>query len=349
MENTEALRTFYNENPFPRISLFAGVKAADVHLLNYEAGMSASFGAVPLDAPPRPRILVVGGGTFEPYVVAKANPAAEVVALDLSERALKKLRHRVLLHGQGRRVKTILGDICKPDKSWGKFDYIIATGVLHHLPEPELAMAAIDRLLLPQGILRLMLYSKHGREGVYRLKRMAEILGINTPGEFRKLVKTLPANHPLRIAFDLYSDAHSDEGLCDGFLHPCDKPRDADGWRKFLADFGFKATKFLHSPSGQPESLDEIVGNRSEMDPWSKVGILDRMYELESNFVFFAARKKELERYESDDFFLNPVLAGSKGQSIYSRIAGKFLTVPHKLQTDDELENALFILRKERR
>jgi SAM-dependent methyltransferase len=344
MENTEALRSFYEQNPFPRISLFAGVNSADAHLLNFEAGLAASFGAISVSAPVRPRILVVGGGTFEPYVVAKANPNAEIFALDLSQAALKKLKRRVFFHGQSRRVTPVLGDIRKPDPKWGKFHYIIATGVLHHLPDPEVALAAMDRLLLPGGVLRFMLYSKHGREGVYRLRRMAELLQIKTPREFRRMISDLPNNHPLRITFDLYTDAKTDEGLMDGFFHVCDEARDADGWRRLLSDFGFAATKFLHSPSGQPESL---IGF-SVSDAWTKLGILDRMFELETNFLFFAARKKEINNPPArHNYCLNPALIGAEGREIYSRIAGKFLKVPARLETNAELENALFLLRKE--
>ena len=352
MENTEALRTFYNQNPFPKVSIFAAVSAADVHLLNYEAGLFASFGAIPAGSPERPRILVVGGGTFEPYVVAKANPNAEVVALDLSERALKSLRRRLFLHGLGRRVTTVQGDIRKFNPAWGRFHYIVATGVLHHMPDPEAALAVMDRLLLPNGIMRLMLYSKHGREAIYRLRRLGELCGVKTPNEFRKMVKLLPANHPLKITFDLYTDAKSDEGLNDGFFHVCDQARDAFGWKGLLASSGLQATKFLHSKSGQAEHLDTLLSPYSDnvKDPWERIGILDRLNELESNFIFFAARGRDLNAYKAspqERYILNPALQGSEGQRVYSRVLEREIEVPGTPCADKDLLGALFVLRRE--
>lgn len=72
-----------------------------------------------------------------------------------------QLARRVLnVHGFESAGSTMLAE---EPPSWGQlFDIIHCAGVLHHIPTPELVVAAMHDWLFPAGELRLMLYSDKG-------------------------------------------------------------------------------------------------------------------------------------------------------------------------------------------
>lgn len=64
------------------------------------------------------------------------------------------------------------------------FDYIDCCGVLHHLDDPDAGLAALTRVLAPQGGIGLMLYGHYGRRGVYDVQTILRTLAAEgTPKE----------------------------------------------------------------------------------------------------------------------------------------------------------------------
>jgi SAM-dependent methyltransferase len=300
MRQIEALRAQYEKYPYPRVPLFAKVKREDSFLMSYESGYSLCYRTL-AGAADKPKILIVGAGAFEPYVVAQANPHAEITAIDLSHKAMRQLRWR-LLYNRITNVKILRGDFQELALKHGPFDMIVATGVLHHLKDRDTALAALKARLAPRGIMRLMLYSRHGRNGIYRWQEVVKRMGWRHHHELKKFVDTLNPKHPLKAQFYLYTDSDTDSensaGMQDGFFHVCDKPFDAFEMEKYLANAGLEARHFLHSASGQPSHLEEyfarspVLQNRIKaLSRWQKIGLLDRLCELESNFIFWAADK----------------------------------------------------------
>ena len=51
-----------------------------------------------------------------------------------------------------------------------RFDHVVCTGVLHHLPDPDAGLRALRDVLAPGGALHLMVYAPYGRAGVYMLQ-----------------------------------------------------------------------------------------------------------------------------------------------------------------------------------
>ena len=358
-----AIRNQYENFPYPQIPLIAKTSAHSVYLMNYESGVYSSFGSIKFAAsrqkpPVRPRILVVGSGTFEPYVVAIANPEAEIIAVDISEKSLKKLRQRLFLHGLKSRVKTYCGDLCNLPEWLGNFHMIVASGVLHHLPDPALGLKALAGRLEKYGVMRLMLYSRHGRHSIYRLQELRKTLGIEKQKYFLKLIHKLPADHPLKAQFFLYSDGANKAGIQDGFFHVSDKPYDALEMKGFLSLGGLSLTKFLHSSSGQPEYLSEyfskftkVKNNIEALDDWQKIAVLDRLSELESNFLFWCAKKEDIQgAMDGKKVIGNPALQKSIPSKIHSKILGETISIGPELKriikNGDEKTNAENILGK---
>ncbi|NUM89208.1 MAG: class I SAM-dependent methyltransferase [Bdellovibrionales bacterium] len=294
----EILRDFYERNPYPRIPLVASASPEQALTLRYSHGVTACFGrSAPVMVVDRPRILVAGCGTFEPYMVALANPEAEIVAVDLSSSALRRLRWRLWIHGMAPRVELVQGDLLDLPERLGRFHYMIATGVIHHLPDPLAGLRALEARLEPFGVMRLMLYSRHGRESVRMLRDFARLMGVSDGAGLRELLRRLPRNHPFQYAFHLYSDADNETGLNDGFFHPCEHHFAAEEVEALLAGAGLEARHFLHSPGGRPERFDELFRPARGISPWRKIAALDRLNELESNFRFFCARSREVRTW----------------------------------------------------
>ncbi len=350
----EDVELLYETRPYPPVSvlspLFQKVDRDALVLLNYSAGFSACYGTVAEKK--RPKILVAGCGTFEPVVVALANPNADILAVDLSEASLKKLQWQLQARGLSQRVRLWKGDFQKLQENG--FDYLIATGVLHHLESPHQGLQALVDRSSEKPVIRLMLYSRLGRSLLYGAKRMGEILGIKTPKEFRALISRLPADHPYRIYFHLYSDAESDDGLADGYLHPCDRPFVAEEVRELLKSQGLRAGKFLHRLEGQPDFADELLASSimksidqvREIDPWQKLAALEALSQLDENFHFFAGKDGHWNCL-SDTWRWNPVLP--KSGTLYSRIVDKSLAydqrvAPSAHENFEDLKAALFVL-----
>jgi SAM-dependent methyltransferase len=68
-----------------------------------------------------------------------------------------------------------------PRSGLGPFDYVDCCGVLHHLPDPAEALAALVSVLAPGGGIGLMVYAPHGRTGVYMMQDALRLLA--PPGE----------------------------------------------------------------------------------------------------------------------------------------------------------------------
>jgi SAM-dependent methyltransferase len=68
-------------------------------------------------------------------------------------------------------VRFVETDLHAPGLAVGGFDVVIASGVLHHTPDPARAFAAAARLARPGGILVIGLYSAYARLP-HRLRRL---------------------------------------------------------------------------------------------------------------------------------------------------------------------------------
>jgi hypothetical protein len=291
MSILEAVSALYEAQPYPPVgrfrSLFQSVNNTKFPLLNYREGYAAAYGSLE-GAAVKPRILVAGCGTFEPVVVAQANPEAEILAVDLSARSLRELQWQLKWRGLSKRVQTFQGDL---EKISGTFDYVIATGVLHHLEDPERGLRKLVAQSSERAVFRFMVYSHWGRALLYQTKNLAQSLGIKDPKGFRRMIAALPANHPYKIYFHLYTDALTDSGLADGYLHPCDKAFTALELEKLLGAAGLRVSKFLQRPEGLPQAACQLSARAAELSDWQKMALLEAYGALEENFLFFAGKE----------------------------------------------------------
>ena len=168
---SRAVRAQYEENPYPRwLSLPP----------DPDPGLAETLARTYPDRAgrdPIEKVLVAGGGTgYEPLLAARQNPGAEVLSLDLSRRSLAygaRMARRLGLEN----VRFLQGDLLDVDSLDERFDAILASGVLHHMADPEAGLRALAGVLRPGGAIRVGVYSEHARQLLTTARAVAEAAG----------------------------------------------------------------------------------------------------------------------------------------------------------------------------
>lgn len=96
------------------------------------------------------------GNGRETIRIAKLNPEALVIGLDLSEGLYKAAHFSKDLPN----VRFVRADLCNPPFMKAIFDYAISFGVLHHTPNTQLAFKSIASLIAPKGEFTFYVYRK---------------------------------------------------------------------------------------------------------------------------------------------------------------------------------------------
>ncbi len=171
-------------------------------------------------------VLVAGCGTSQAAKHALRQPKARVVGIDVSATSVRhtlELKRKYNL--ENLEVHQLLVE--RVGEFGRSFDKIVSTGVLHHLPDPDVGLRALRDVLNPDGVMQLMVYAAYGRVGVYMLQEYARRLGIgDSEEEIHELANTLmalPQDHPLARLLGESPDFRSKAGLADALLHPQDR------------------------------------------------------------------------------------------------------------------------------
>jgi 2-polyprenyl-3-methyl-5-hydroxy-6-metoxy-1,4-benzoquinol methylase len=107
-----------------------------------------------LNARPQDKILDAGCG-YCYHTTRLARGGASITAVDFSDAALAAGRQTIARAGIADRVNLQQADLTKlpfPDNS---FDFVVSWGVLMHIPEVEMALTELSRVLKPAGVLVL--------------------------------------------------------------------------------------------------------------------------------------------------------------------------------------------------
>lgn len=171
-------------------------------------------------------ILVAGCGANQAAIIAHANPQHRVVGIDLSTQALA---HHESLKKHHRLFNLELQQIAVENVSQlgQQFDYIVSTGVLHHLPDPDAGLSALRGVLAPHGVISVMLYGHSRRFGIYMVQEALRVMDVerNQAGVAfaRDTVGNLPAWHHARSYLDHAPDMGYDAGFVDTILNARDR------------------------------------------------------------------------------------------------------------------------------
>jgi very-short-patch-repair endonuclease/SAM-dependent methyltransferase len=224
-DRAEAVRAFYERHPYPR-----PLENLDRHrelYRNPDRRRAWSLLLWPSETARADReILVAGCGTSQAAVYALREPDARVTGIDISEASLRHTGELQQKYGLRNLElhRLAIEEVGALDRS---FDQIVCTGVLHHLPDPDLGLRTLGSVLAPSGAMQVMVYAAYGRAGIYMMQKYCRLLGIGpTAPELRDLgavIGALSAEHPIAGVSRKAKDFTYPEALADALLHPQDR------------------------------------------------------------------------------------------------------------------------------
>ncbi|GAB4373117.1 MAG: class I SAM-dependent methyltransferase [Elainellaceae cyanobacterium] len=218
------VQSFYERMPYP-----PPLTSLDRHLELYRnpERQRAHFHLLfPTQEPKDQQILVAGCGTSQAATIALREPESQVTAIDISTTSLEHTRmlqqqyalNNLELHHLAIEQVQELGQY---------FDQIICTGVLHHLPDPDLGLRALRNVLKPTGAMDVMVYALYGRTGIYMMQEYCRLLGLEASNrdlqDLGATLDALPSNHPIAGVLHQTKDFKHPDALADALLHPQDR------------------------------------------------------------------------------------------------------------------------------
>jgi tetratricopeptide (TPR) repeat protein/SAM-dependent methyltransferase len=155
---SHAVRRQYEENPYPRWSV-PSTYGQSTKLLNHPLTHAAD-------------VLIAGCGTgLSTVEFARQMPSARILAIDLS---LASLSYAKFMANRFALTNVEFGqvDIMRMSSLGREFDFIDASGVLHHLSDPWEGWRILLSLLRPGGTMQIGLYSEIARRAVVSAREL---------------------------------------------------------------------------------------------------------------------------------------------------------------------------------
>lgn len=218
------------------------------------------------------RVLDAGCGTGDAAVFLGEqlrDTPSEIVALDISAASLEIARRRAEARGLAnvRFLQAEIEHIVPADL--GRFDFIVSSGVLHHLPSPERGLAALSGVLAPRGGLAILVYGRHGRQHIYQVQQLLRLVAPDTlPADERiaiakQLLVGLRPEHWANLGRGSWAgeiDQHGESGLFDLFLHSQDRAYTVPEIYGWLQGAGFALVRWdlpiLYDPATYLPGVD---------------------------------------------------------------------------------------------
>jgi SAM-dependent methyltransferase len=223
-DRADAIRAFYESHPYP-----APLRDLDRHreiYRNADRRRALSLLMWPTEKPrPDREILVAGCGTSQAATYALREPDARVTAIDISETSLRYTRDLQQKYGLRNLDlhRLAIEEVSGLDRT---FDQVVCTGVLHHLPDPDIGLRSLRNVLNRNGAMHLMVYAAYGRAGIYMMQEYCRLLGIGTLEEelhdLSATVGALSPDHPIAGVVKRAKDFRNPDALADALLHPQD-------------------------------------------------------------------------------------------------------------------------------
>ena len=327
----ETVRAQYEALPYPprdprdeAIRLITGTPSHVLEINHYLFSGRLNF--------TRPfRALIAGGGTGDACIMLAQQLAdrrcpGDVVYLDLSTASRQICEARAKARGL-RNIQFVTGSLLElPQMNIGQFDYIDCTGVLHHLPEPDVGMRALASVLQPDGGIGVMLYGEYGRSGVYPLQEMLRTLApLSLAIEDRlamakRLIRFLPTTNLFRR--NPYLNDHvtgGDAGLYDLLLHSCDRAFTVPDIGKMAAAAGLRVVAFLEPVRYEPATYmsDPVISRQmSSLPLLERAAFAERLAGNLRTHVFYASRAGFDTVARPEDTSAIPVLRDMDAQKL---------------------------------
>ncbi|MEL4894194.1 class I SAM-dependent methyltransferase [Crocosphaera sp. Alani8] len=270
---SSAVQQLYNTYPFPPEPLLNEPPPGYNWRWNWIAAYNFCTGRKPVTE--NIRILDAGCGTGvgTEYLIL-LNPHAEIVGVDISEKALEIAQKRCEQSGVATNHNHPISFHHLPlenaDEIQGEFDLINCVGVLHHLPDPIAGIKALSKKLAPGGIFHIFVYAELGRWEIQLMQKAISLLQAETKGDYkdgvfvgRKLFETLPENNRIVKQEERWSlENHRDESFADMYVHPQETDYNIDTLFELIEASGLE---FIGFSNPQYWQLDRLIGESEEL------------------------------------------------------------------------------------
>ena len=327
---TPVVSAFYDRFPYPGDPLQDGPPPG----YNWRWCVDSARAFVAGVLPPRPeegarpwRILDAGCGTgVSTDYLAHLNPAADILAVDISAGTLDVARERLRRSGATAQTNSLRVEQCSllDLGAEAPFDYINSVGVLHHLREPEAGLKALAALLKPGGVLHLFLYADGGRWEIHRTQRALTLLGVGTGEEGlrlgRGLYESLPESnrlrrhHEQRWALDTAADAN----FADMYLHPQETSYNLKRLMAFVASADLHFAGFSNPEVWDPARLlqGDLLERAQALPVEQQWALIEDLDPDISHFEFFLS-KGALDRPEWDSDAALLAVCGERNRCLW--------------------------------
>jgi SAM-dependent methyltransferase len=201
-------------------------------------------------------VLVAGCGTSQAAKYALRWPHAQVIGIDVSTTSIEKtetLKRKYNLDN----LEVHQLPVERATELSHRFEHVVCTGVLHHLPDPDAGLRALRDVLTPSGAMQLMVYAPYGRAGVYLLQAYCRELGVGSSApEIRDLaasLKALPQDHPLVPLLRNAPDFRDEAALADALLNPQDRPYSVPQLFDLISEAGLQFGRWVRQAAYLPQ------------------------------------------------------------------------------------------------
>ncbi len=283
MSERDEIAAFYDEHPYPppvdRLDAVAEAWSDGTRRRIEHSRMWPSVADRDIES-----ILVAGCGTAQAARVAVQYPGARVVGIEVSAASLGSTSALVEQHGL---ANVELHELAIEDvASLGEtFDYVVCTGVLHHLEDPVVGLRSLVEVMAPEAALVLLVYATYGRTGVAMLQEYCRRLGIDpSPAEIEHLVETLcelPDAHPLDTLLRTSPDFGDVDSIADALLNPRERTYTVPELFALLDAGGVRFARWVRQAPYRPQ-----CGSMSEVSHGSRIAALDEVDQFAAMELF---------------------------------------------------------------
>jgi tetratricopeptide (TPR) repeat protein/2-polyprenyl-3-methyl-5-hydroxy-6-metoxy-1,4-benzoquinol methylase len=254
-ETSRLVRQQYEENPYPRW-VRAGPPGQPAILFDYQP--------VPLV-----EVLIAGCGTgLSTIELAREARTARILAIDLSLASLSYAKRMA----QGLNVANVefaQADILRLGSIGRTFDFIDASGVLHHLADPWQGWQVLLSLLRPGGAMQIGLYSEAARRHVVAARALIASRGYqSTASDIRRCREDiLESDDPLLRSIARSTDFFTTSECRDLLFHVQEHRTTLPQVKAFLAASNLSFAGFVANPTAlraftarfpAPEALTDL-------------------------------------------------------------------------------------------
>lgn len=269
---TAQVRQQYEENPYPRWVLMASPPNPLMVLDDHIRHQFPTTPFRPTGARDAIDVLVAGCGTGRYALeIAQAFRGARVTGVDLSLSSLTHAKRKIPATAAGK-VEFVQGDILKLGGLDRRFDLVSTTGVLHHMGDPLGGWRELVKLMKPDGLMQVGLYSAHARKEIVAARKLIAERGYaSTPEGIRQCRADLRAGRE-RFKFMALRDFFTVSECRDLMFHVHERQFTIPEIKDFLAENGLKFIGFEFTPQEAHLHYREVFAragwSTADLDRW---------------------------------------------------------------------------------